>query len=62
MNSKRFSVVIPVSIMVGLIAMWMLNKDFAEIDLSIRLLIAMGATLLSGVITYFLFPKGEGNQ
>lgn len=59
MNSKRFAMVIPISIFVGYLALWMLNKDYGEIDISIRILIAIGATILSGVISYFLFPKDE---
>lgn len=47
-------------IIVGLSAMYMLNRGYAEIELSIRILIAIGAVLLSGVISYFLFPNNEG--
>jgi hypothetical protein len=42
-------------ILVAILAMWMLGKDYAEIELTTRILIAVGAALLSGVISYFLF-------
>ncbi|KZO00376.1 histidine kinase [Bacillus badius] len=41
-------------ILVGSISLWMLNKDYSEIDLQTRLLITGGAVLFSGVISYFL--------
>ncbi|MBP2241028.1 heme/copper-type cytochrome/quinol oxidase subunit 4 [Cytobacillus eiseniae] len=52
---KKLSFVIPIMIVVAILAIWMLNKDYAEIDFQIRLVIALGAALLSGVISYFLF-------
>jgi hypothetical protein len=39
-------------ILVAGLAMWMLNKEHSEIDLQIRFLIAAGASVLSGGITY----------
>ncbi|URM32302.1 histidine kinase [Cytobacillus firmus] len=57
---NRKLIVIPIMILVAGAAMWMLNKDYQQIDLMIRLLIAAGAALLSGVISYFLFkPEKE---
>lgn len=53
-------IVTPIMILVAGAAMWMLNKDYQQIDLMIRLMIAAGAALLSGVISYFLFkPEKE---
>jgi hypothetical protein len=49
-------------ILVAAAAMWMLNKDHQQIDLLIRLLIAAGAALLSGVISYFLFKPEKEEQ
>lgn len=42
-------------ILVVIAAMWMLNKEYTEIDLQTRFIISVGAALLSGVISYFLF-------
>ncbi|MBM4764766.1 histidine kinase [Bacillus sp. B15-48] len=59
MKSKRFTIVIPIMIIVLAIAIWMLNKDFQEIQLGIKLIIAIGAALFSGAISYILFPENE---
>jgi hypothetical protein len=42
-------------IFVAVLAMWMLGKEYAEIEPLMRMVIAVGAALLSGVISYFLF-------
>ena len=55
MKPKRITIVIPIMIIVMVAAIWMLNKDFSEIQLGIRLIIAIGAALFSGVISYFSF-------
>lgn len=60
LNSKRMTFSIPIMVIVGIAALWMLNRGYSEIDLSIRILIALGAVLLSGGISYFLFPNEEG--
>lgn len=49
-------------IIVGIAALWMLNAGYSEIDFAIRLLIALGAVIFSGVISYFLFPENEGKH
>ncbi|AZU65150.1 histidine kinase [Neobacillus mesonae] len=46
-------------IVVMAVALWMLNEEYSNIQLGIRLLISIGASLLSGVISYFLFPENE---
>ncbi len=51
---KRFIFVIPVMILVFSIATWMLTKDFSMIDAQTRILIASGASVFSGIITFFL--------
>jgi len=52
---KRFQIVIPIMIFIGAASLWMLNRDFPEIESQTRTLIALGAAVLSGIITYFLF-------
>ncbi|WP_245796539.1 hypothetical protein [Domibacillus antri] len=58
---KRFIFVIPVMVLVFSIATWMLNKDFAMIDVQTRALIAAGASIFSGIITFFLM-KGDAEN
>ncbi|WP_028390989.1 hypothetical protein [Bacillus cihuensis] len=58
---KRFILVIPVIIIVYFFAMWKLNKDYAMIDMPIRILIAAGGSILSGVITFFLMRREAEN-
>jgi polyferredoxin len=50
-------IIIPIIILVSVLAMWMLNNnnEFSEIEFGIKLLISVGAGILSGIISYFLF-------
>ncbi|MEH7490698.1 histidine kinase [Neobacillus niacini] len=52
---KKFSITIPIMIIVVVIAMWMLDKDYSEINIVTRILIALGAGIFSGLISFFLF-------
>ncbi|MGD6802930.1 histidine kinase [Rossellomorea vietnamensis] len=56
---KRLAVAISVSILVFILALWFLSGNYSEIEQLTRILIALGGTILSGVITYFLFPENE---
>ncbi|MGM0845323.1 MAG: histidine kinase [Bacillota bacterium] len=56
---KRLAVALPVSILVFSLALWFLSNNYSEIDQLTRMLIALGGTVLSGIITYFLFPENE---
>jgi hypothetical protein len=56
---KRLAVVIPVSILVFVLALWFLSNNFGEIDQMTRILISFGGMLVSGIISYFLFPENE---
>lgn len=49
-------------IVVGVVSIWMLQTGYSEIDFSIRMLITLGAVIISGIISYFLFPENEGNK
>ncbi|WP_245671223.1 hypothetical protein [Pseudobacillus wudalianchiensis] len=51
---KKLTFVIPIMILVGSISMWMLNKDYSEIDLQTRWWITIGAAIFSGIISFFL--------
>jgi hypothetical protein len=54
--------VIAIMVLVAIAAMWMLDKDYSDIELSIRVLIAIGAALLSGLISYTLFFLDHRDQ
>ncbi|TYS18767.1 histidine kinase [Rossellomorea vietnamensis] len=56
---KRLAVAISVSVLVFILALWFLSSNYREIEQLTRILIALGGTILSGVITYFLFPENE---
>jgi hypothetical protein len=59
---KKVIRIIPIMIVVATIALWKLQKDYAEIEPQTRLLIAAGAAILSGVISYFLFAFGKSSD
>jgi hypothetical protein len=52
---RKFSVTIPIIIIVVVIALWMLDKDYSEINIMTRIMIAVGAGIFSGLISFFLF-------
>jgi hypothetical protein len=59
---KKFSVTIPIMIIVVAIAMWMLEKDYSEINIMTRIMISVGAGLFSGFISFFLFRFDKINN
>ena len=59
---RAFKFVIPVMIIVAWVSWYMLNKDFTDVPEQSRVLITIGAAALSGIISYFLFPKSEGEE
>ncbi|WHZ03883.1 histidine kinase [Neobacillus sp. YX16] len=46
---------------VMILAMWRLEKDYIEIDLQTRIFISAGASVFSGLVSYFLFFRGDKN-
>lgn len=48
---------LPIAIIVYLLSAWWLNKYYVDIESNIRTYLAIGAALVSGVISYFLFPN-----
>ena len=59
---KKFPITIPIMIIVVVLAMWMLEKDYSEINMITRLMISIGAGILSGLISYFLFRFDKNNH
>ncbi|MHA6259157.1 histidine kinase [Sporosarcina sp. CAU 1771] len=54
--------VIPIMILVMGTSWVMLSRNHQEVSDVARVLITIGATIVSGVISYFLFPKEEGEE
>lgn len=54
---KQFIFVIPVMVLVYSIAMWMLNKDYPMIDTQVQMLISVGPSVISGLITFILMRR-----
>ena len=59
---KAFKFVIPIMLLVGGFGWMKLTKEFQEVPELTRLAIIIGAMIVSGVISYFLFPKDEGKE
>ncbi|PAQ12886.1 hypothetical protein CD798_17420 [Bacillaceae bacterium SAOS 7] len=51
---KRMTFAMPIMVVVGILATWMLAKDYAMVDLTTRVLIIASAVVLSGGISFFL--------
>ncbi|OAT80152.1 hypothetical protein A6P54_15690 [Bacillus sp. MKU004] len=60
---KRLIFTIPIMLVVFLVANSYLGKAYTEVPADTRTLIVLGGTLISGVISYFLFkPEGEQGE
>jgi hypothetical protein len=57
--TKRLSLTISAMIIVLVLAMWMLEKNYMEIAFQTRVMIAAGASVLSGLISYILFKDDK---
>ncbi|MER2108751.1 MAG: acyltransferase [Solibacillus sp.] len=55
----RLKFVIPLSVSVAVASTIMLANKFNEVPTSDRIYIVAGATMLTAVISYFLFPQAE---
>jgi hypothetical protein len=62
MNMKKLAITTPIVIIVVVLAMWMLEKDYSEINMLTRMIISLGAGIFSGVISFFLFGFDENNN
>ncbi|MCG3087874.1 histidine kinase [Sporosarcina cyprini] len=56
---RIFKYSVPIGLIVGWIAWYMLTKNFQEVPETSRVWITIGAAVFSGIIAYFLFPKSE---
>ncbi|MEK5330721.1 MULTISPECIES: hypothetical protein [Bacillati] len=62
MEKKRFKFVIPVMVIVAIGSVYMLTKYYADVPDLNQLLITICATIVSGVLAYFLFPQQGENK
>ncbi|WP_409367341.1 hypothetical protein [Lysinibacillus sp. 38-6] len=62
MEKKRFKFVIPVMVIVAIGSVYMLTNYYADVPDLNQLLITICATLVSGVLAYFLFPQQGDNK
>ncbi|NMH70795.1 histidine kinase [Bacillus sp. RO3] len=53
---------IPIMFIVAVVANWMLEKGYSEIPSDAKTLIIIGAALLSGAVSFFLFKDERGNE
>lgn len=60
LNALKF--VVPIMLIVAPVSWIMLNKYHTEVPEVSRVLITVGAVVVSGVISYFLFPRNEGEE
>jgi hypothetical protein len=51
--------IIPIMILVAVACYWMLGKYYSEIEPGSKFMLIIGGTLLSGVISFFLFKEDE---
>jgi hypothetical protein len=58
---KKSPITIPIMIIVAAIAMWMLEKDYSELNIMTRIMISVGAAIFSGLISFFLFKFDKNN-
>ncbi|WP_342513722.1 histidine kinase [Sporosarcina sp. FSL K6-1522] len=59
---RAFRFIIPVMLIVGVFSWMMLNKSHQDVPETSRVWITIGAVIVSGIISYFLFPKDEGKR
>ncbi len=57
----RLKFVIPLSIVVGISATYMLFNNYQEVPALHKFLIIAGATVFAAIISYFLFPQAGDN-
>lgn len=62
MEKKRCKFVIPIMVIVAISALYMIHTYYGEVPNVHRVFIISGATLLSGVLAYFLFPQQGEHQ
>lgn len=60
--SRFFKFVVPIMMIVAWASWFMLNRNHTEVPGTSRVFITIGAVIVSGIISYFLFPKNEDKK
>lgn len=60
-HKGRLKFVLPLSLGVAVASYLMLVNNYAEVGDRDRILIVIGATILTAIISYFLFPQDGDN-
>lgn len=58
---KLFRFIIPIMIIVGILSMWLIETKYSEVPYETRILIAVGGSIVSGIITHFLL-RGDSQK
>lgn len=61
-HKERLKFVIPIALAVCVASNIMLFKKYKEVESFDKFMIMLGATLLSAVIAYFLFPQDKNEK
>lgn len=56
---RAFMYIIPIMMIVGTVSIMMLNNNHEAVPPMSRIYITLGAMVVSGIVSYFLFPKKE---
>lgn len=59
---RAFKFVVPIMIIVAWASWAMLSRNHTDVPEDTRVLITIGAVVVSGIISYFLFPKNEDEK
>lgn len=59
---RIFKFAVPIMAIVATLAWTTLGNNHPDVPYQSRVLITVGAALLSGIISFFLFPKNEGER
>ena len=60
-HKGRLKFVLPLSLGIAVASYLMLVNNYAEVGARDRILIVIGATILTAIISYFLFPQDGDN-
>lgn len=58
---KRLKFVIPLTLSVTILSTVMLINQYRDVPTVEKVLIVIGAAILTAIISYFLFPQAEDN-
>lgn len=59
---RAFKFVVPIMLIVAWASWFMLNRNHVEVPETSRIFITIGAVIVSGIVSFFLFPKNEEDK